>query len=73
MILTGQNELQVGNMIDSEWIKTLLCNLVIGSKVSKLDDLLCSGVTTGWTGVDMATPVFCEVDLVISRNLFKNI
>ena len=27
-----------------------------------------SGVTTGWAGVEMSTPVFPEFDFLISRN-----
>ena len=32
-----------------------------------------SGVATGWTGVDMSTPVFPEFDFLISRNPLKKI
>ena len=33
----------------------------------------CSGVATGWTGVDMSTPVFPEFDFLISRNPLKKL
>ena len=32
-----------------------------------------SGVATGWTGVDMSTPVFPEFDFLISRNPLKKL
>ena len=32
-----------------------------------------SGVATGWTGVDMSTPVFPEVDFLISLNPLKKV
>ena len=32
-----------------------------------------SGVATGWTGVDMFTPVFPEFDFLISRNPLKKL
>ena len=53
-------------------VKILLASLAVGT-LTVLAPPSISGVATGWTGVDMSTPVFPEFDFLNSRNPLKKL
>ena len=55
--------------VDSPWLQRFKISTRDVGSILNLGGT--SGVATGWTGVNMSTPVFPEVDFLISRNPLK--
>ena len=57
-----------------EKFNTVLASVHLYALLNRMPAVMVhSGVATGWTGVDMSTPVFPEFDFLISRNPLKKL